>query len=116
MHHNAGLFNGKWSDMAIETTFMRYGHGQTGITGITLKPETFETWAYSLHACNSIMRDLNEIKDKEPPSAQTHHKEDMTPRKKPWPTAGTIQDYLDRFRTYLRSHLARCNVHLVFDW
>ena len=33
----------------------------------------------------------------------------------PWPTAGTIQDYLDRFRTYLCSHLVRCDVHLVFD-
>ena len=38
MHHNAGLFNGTWSDMAIETTFMRYGNGQSCITGKTLKP------------------------------------------------------------------------------
>ena len=37
MHHNAGLFNGIWSDMAIETTSMRYGHGQSGIIGITVK-------------------------------------------------------------------------------
>ena len=51
MHHNAGLFIGIWSDMAIETTFMRYGHGQSGIIGITLRPETLNTWAYSLHAC-----------------------------------------------------------------
>jgi len=29
MHHNTGLFNGLWSD--IETSFMRYGHGQSGI-------------------------------------------------------------------------------------
>ena len=38
MHHNAGLFNDTWSDMAIETIFMRYGHGHSGITVITLKP------------------------------------------------------------------------------
>ena len=43
VHHNAGLFNGIWSDMAIETTFMRYGHGQSGIIGITLKQETLKT-------------------------------------------------------------------------
>ena len=49
MHHNAGWFNGT----AIKTTFMRYGHGQSGITGLTLKPETVKTWAYSLHALNS---------------------------------------------------------------
>ena len=54
MHHNPGLFNGIWSDMAIETTFMRYGHGQSGIIGITLRPETLKTWAYSLtHATQS---------------------------------------------------------------
>ena len=39
MHHNAGLFNGIWSDMAIETTFMRYGHGQSGIMGTRLSTE-----------------------------------------------------------------------------
>lgn len=47
MHHNPGIFNGIWSDMAIETTFMRYGHSKNGIVGITLKPETLKTWAYS---------------------------------------------------------------------
>ena len=26
---------------------MRYGHGRKGIIGITLKPETLETWAYT---------------------------------------------------------------------
>ena len=74
------IHHGTESHMAIETTFMRYG--QSGITEITPKPETVKTWAYSLHACNSIVRDLNEIRDKEPQSAQTHHKEEMTHRKK----------------------------------
>ena len=37
--------------MAIETNFTRYGHCQSGITGITLKPEIVITWAYGLHAC-----------------------------------------------------------------
>ena len=27
MHHKSGIANGIWSDMAIETTYMRYGHG-----------------------------------------------------------------------------------------
>ena len=26
--HASGLLNGIWTDMAIETTFMRYGHGR----------------------------------------------------------------------------------------
>jgi len=35
MRHQAGLWNGIWSDMFIETTFMRYGHGPGGLAGIT---------------------------------------------------------------------------------
>ena len=38
VHHTTGLFNGIWSDMAIETTSMQYGKGRSGIIGITLKP------------------------------------------------------------------------------
>jgi len=62
--------------MAIESTFMKYGHSKSGIVGITLKPETLKTWAYSLHACHSIMQDLNEMRDNDGPQSQTHHKEE----------------------------------------
>ena len=41
MRHISGLWNGLWSDMFIETTFMRYGHGKASIIG--------KTWAFSLH-------------------------------------------------------------------
>jgi hypothetical protein len=40
MRHQCGLWNGFWSDMFIETTFMRYDHCPGGVIGITLKPET----------------------------------------------------------------------------
>jgi hypothetical protein len=36
MRHESGLWNGMWSDMFIETTFMRYGPGPGGLLGITL--------------------------------------------------------------------------------
>ncbi len=82
MHHIDGLFNGIWSDMAIETTFMRYGHGQNGIVGITLKPETLETWSYSLHTCSSLTNDLQAMRDREPKSCQSAHKEEFAGRRK----------------------------------
>ena len=63
MHHNPGIFNGIWSDMAIETIFMRYGHGRSGITWLTLKPEAVKTWAFSMHACNSILKNLDIKRD-----------------------------------------------------
>ena len=40
MWHIPGVWNAIWSDMLIESTFMRYGHGKRGIIGVTLKPET----------------------------------------------------------------------------
>ena len=33
MRHIKGLWNSIWSDMFIESTFMRYGHGRAGIIG-----------------------------------------------------------------------------------
>ena len=84
MHHNAGLFNGIWSDMAIETTFMRYGHvhGQSGVIGITMRPETLKTWAYSLHACNTVVINLDQKRTQEQhvPAYQTHPKEEAKAR------------------------------------
>ena len=40
-----GPFPGIWSDMHIETTFMRYGNGKFSIIGVTLKSKTFKVWA-----------------------------------------------------------------------
>ncbi|KAK5918218.1 hypothetical protein CgunFtcFv8_002999 [Champsocephalus gunnari] len=75
---------GIWSDMAIETTFMRYGHGQNGIIGITLRPETLKTWAYSMHACNKVVGNLDSMRDHEQQKcpSQTHHNEEMKARMK----------------------------------
>ena len=45
MRHVPGVWNGIWSDMFFETTFMRYGHGKRGIIGVTLKSETLKIWS-----------------------------------------------------------------------
>uniref|UniRef100_UPI00358EAA80 uncharacterized protein n=1 Tax=Myxine glutinosa TaxID=7769 RepID=UPI00358EAA80 len=33
----------------------------------------------------------------------------------PWPTSGTVQDYLDRFCSYIQGCLKKTDVYLVFD-
>ena len=76
MHHIPGIFNGIWSDMAIESTFMRYGHSKSGIIGITLKPDTLQTWAYSLHTCHSVLNQLNDMRDNVSSGPQMTHKEE----------------------------------------
>ena len=80
MHHTPGIFNGIWSDMAIESTFMRYGHSKARIVGITLKPETLKMWAYSLHICHSILNDLSEMRDNVSAATQLTHKEEGAAR------------------------------------
>ncbi len=82
MRHMAGLWNGVWSDMFLESTFMHYGHGRTGIVGITLKPETLKTWALSRHICSHIMEDLANMRGKiNDDKYQNTHKEEATARK-----------------------------------
>ncbi len=81
MRHIEGSWNGIWSDMFIETTFMRYGHGKGGIIGITLKPQTLKTWALSLHACSQIVGDIAHMGDENVSRrSQGLHKEEMNAR------------------------------------
>ena len=42
LHHKKGSWNGTWSDMYIESTFLCYGHGPHGIVGIKMKPSALK--------------------------------------------------------------------------
>ena len=76
MRHTQGLWNGIWSDMFNETTFMRYWHG---VIGITIKQETLKTWALSLHICIRLVEDVLTLRDKSA-SSKTVHKEEAPGR------------------------------------
>ena len=80
MHHIPGIWNGIWSDMYIETTFMRYGHAPGGIIGITLKPEALKTWALGLHICSRLEEDISDIVNGDAQSTQDTHKEETQAR------------------------------------
>ena len=79
MRHQEGYWNGIWSDMLIETTFMNYGKGPGGLVGVTLQPKTMKIWALSLHTCSTILKDLDSLTA---PSnrGQEKHKEEMPSR------------------------------------
>jgi len=80
MRHQPGLWNGIWSDMFIESTFMRYGHSPGGIIGITLKPSTLKRWALSLHICSQLVKDVTELRENHRQNSVTVHKEEMPSR------------------------------------
>ena len=58
MRHQDGLWNAIWSDMFIETTAMRYGHGPGGLKGIEQKENSQTRWALSQHICSQMIKDL----------------------------------------------------------
>ena len=59
MHHVQRLWSGIWSDVLIETTFMRYRYGKRGIIGVPLKPETLKERSLSLHICSRLEQGLS---------------------------------------------------------
>ena len=40
LHHTAGIYNGQWRVIFIETNWMRKGHGTGGIIGMTENPQS----------------------------------------------------------------------------
>ena len=80
MCHNPGLWNGLWSDMFIEATFMRYGKGPGGIVGVTLKPSTVKRWALSLYITSRIESDLEGMRLEQGKKQALVHKEEMPGR------------------------------------
>ena len=73
IRHIPGLWNGFWSDLHIETTFMRYGHCPGGIIDITLKPEHLKTWALGLDICSRLEQDLHNLTNEEHETTQEVH-------------------------------------------
>ena len=58
MRHNPGIWIAIWSDMYIESTFMKYGHGAKGIIGITLKPSVLKKWALSTYISTQLEKKI----------------------------------------------------------
>ena len=54
MRHNRGICNAIWSDMSVESTFIRYGHQAGGLRGLALKPSAVTRWALSWHTCRQL--------------------------------------------------------------
>ena len=79
--HTPGIWNGMWTDMMIEMTFMRHGKGPNGIISITLKPNTLKTWALSLHICSVLAKDISDMTSYD--QHQHLHKEEMKARMTP---------------------------------
>ena len=68
--------NSTWSDIFIESTFMRYGYSQGGLTGITLNDKAIPLLPHSL---SQLVRNLTSMRNelcKDP----THHLQEFNAR------------------------------------
>ena len=81
MRHLPGASNSTWSDMYIESTFMRFGHSQGGLTGLTLSPSAVQRWALSLHACSVLVHGIQAMRENIDQPSQ-YHKEESAGRRR----------------------------------
>ena len=79
LHHTAGIYNGQWSDMFIETNWMRKRHGPGGIIGMTENPQTMASWVYSMDETVTLTGDLKKMSGDDA-NVQTTHKEEAGTR------------------------------------
>ena len=71
-----GFFNGIWSDMAIETTYMKVGKGPSGMIGVTTNDRSVSIWANSHHFCGELLTELEHQRTRGQESPDMKHKEE----------------------------------------
>ena len=54
---------------------MSYGKGPTGFIGVPTKPWAVQIQAKSFYSCNTVLKDLDDLREKEEP-IKTYHKEE----------------------------------------
>ena len=75
LRHTEGIWNSIWSDMMIETSYMKFGKGLNGIIGKTTKPRTLQIWAKSQHSCSEVLQSLDSIRETHEIRMTTHKEE-----------------------------------------
>ena len=54
MRHIPGVYNATWTDMFIESTYMRLGHGPAGAVGLSTNYDQKKKWALSFSLCGEV--------------------------------------------------------------
>ena len=105
--------NSTWLEMFIESTCMRYGHSQGGLTGITFIDKAIGLLDYRLHSCSQLVRNLASMRN-ELYKATTHHLEESNARiQADNSDRGKLRERLDQCidRCDPSGHYAKCCVH-----
>ena len=78
IHLKKGLWNVIWTDMGIETTYMKVGKGPAGLIGNTTNTRSVKIWANSHHLCSEVLTELECLRNKgdEKNVGKERHKEE----------------------------------------
>ena len=63
IHLSKGLWNGIWTDMEIETTYMKIGKGPAGLIAITTNARSVQIWANGHHLCSELLTELEGLRN-----------------------------------------------------
>jgi len=106
VRHTSGKFNGIWTDMMIEQTYMKQGKGLGGMVGLTLSPEKVARWNLSLHVVSNVSRCIEDILTEcSDRTEDLRHKEEHSSR--------ISLDSVDR--TKMLAALDECCIHPLDD-
>ena len=76
VRHIPGINNSTWTDMFIETTYMRLGHGPAGAVGVATDYHQMVKWALSFAFSGEVSRNVRAMSNTEQDAIHTHHKEE----------------------------------------
>ena len=75
LHLTNGIFNGTWSYMGIETTYMKHGKGPSGIIGITTNERAVRVWSNGHHLRGAVFNELESLRDTTEKVNEVHKEE-----------------------------------------
>lgn len=82
VRHIPGIYNSTWTDMFIETTYMRLGHGPTGAIGVATDYHQMVKWALSFALSGEVAQSVRAMSNTKQETDHTHHKEEAEGRMK----------------------------------
>ncbi len=65
VRHFPGIYNATWTDMFIETTYMRLGHGPSGVVGVATDYNQMVKWALSFALCGEVSQNVRTMTNSE---------------------------------------------------
>jgi len=80
VRHIPGIYNATWTDMFIETTYMRLGHGPAGAVGVATNYNQMVKRALSFALSREVSQNVRAISNTEQDALQNHHKEEADGR------------------------------------